>query len=146
MEKCLIEAPEIDSFEVPSRGSPFPEPPRSASADNIAYAATFGGDFGTLDLDTGVYSNIGSSGLPVGPIFGMGFIGNTLYGADNSNPSAGFYSIDPSTGLATSINPSMGSSVVGGTTGFGSFYSVTQDNPATAIRSDMAATSWPRFR
>ena len=62
---------------------------QSASADIITYASTGLGDFGTLDLTTGVYSHVGSTGLDPGTeIYGMGYIGNTLYAVDNGTPGS----------------------------------------------------------
>jgi len=104
---------------------------RSASADLFAYAATANGDFGKLDLDTGAYTSIGPSGVT--SIVGLGSIGGTLYGVDNSPDGAGFYSISTATGaatlLATLVDGSTGAPITayGGTTAGSSFYGVTQE-------------------
>jgi hypothetical protein len=113
---------------------------RTASADIITYAATAQGDFGALDLTTGQYTSIGSSNVT--SIVGMGFIGTTLYGVDNSPNGAGFYSINTSTGAATQISTLMDATgapvtAAGGTTTGGLFFGVTQDNPTVLF----AATS-----
>jgi hypothetical protein len=109
-----------------------------ASADLIAYASTSQGDFGTIDLNTGVYSSIGSTGLSPGTaIFGMGFIGSTLYGVDNNTPGAGFYSINTATGAATQI-ATLTQSAVGGTSIDGTFYGVTQDAASNLFGVDTA--------
>jgi hypothetical protein len=99
-----------------------------ASADVIAYASTSLGSFGTLDLTTGVYNGYGSTGLSTS-IFGIGFIGTTLYGVDDASPGAGLYSISTATGAATLLT-TLSVSAIGGTTGFGNFYGVSQDIPA----------------
>jgi len=116
---------------------------RSASADIIAYAATANGDFGTLDLNSGVYSSIGPSGVV--SIVGMGAIGSTLYGVDNNSAGAGFYSINTSTGGATFINSLLdvtGAPVTayGGTAVSGTFYGVTQDTPTRLFGANTSGT------
>ena len=108
---------------------------RSASADVMAYASTNQGDFGRINLTTGQYTSIGSLGLPSTTIYGMGFIGVTLYGADDDSLAAGFYSIDTTTGLATSIT-TLGDTVYGGTTGFGAFYAVDSYSPGLLFAVD----------
>ena len=112
---------------------------RSASADVMAYASTNQGDFGRINLTTGQYTSIGSLGLPSTTIYGMGFIGVTLYGADDDSLAAGFYSIDTTTGLATSIT-TLGDTVYGGTTGFGAFYAVDSYSPGLLFAVDTSGT------
>jgi hypothetical protein len=104
---------------------------RSASADVIAYAATAQGDFGTLDLDTGLYTHIGSTGVT--SIVGMGSIGGVLYGVDNNGAGAGFYSINTTDGSVSppvtlvDANTGLPITAYGGTTAYGNFYGVTQE-------------------
>ncbi len=118
---------------------------RSASADTIVYAATELGGFGTLDLNTGAYSNIGSTGVV--SIVGMGSIGGTLYGVDNNQfgtgSGSGFYSINTATGAATQINTLMfptGAplSAAGGTAVGSNFFGVTQDSPTALFGTTSA--------
>jgi hypothetical protein len=106
---------------------------RSASADLVVYATTAQGGFGLLDLDTGVYTATGSTGIG-SPIVGMGLIGGTLFGVDNAASGAGFYSIDTATGAATLVN-TLGVTASGGTTAFGSFYGLNQDDPTQLFQS-----------
>jgi len=105
---------------------------RPAWADLDAYVATGNGNFGSLDLTTGAYTQIGSLGLSFGEtIFGLGFIGGELIGSDSNNPGS-LYSINTATGAATLIGAlSDGAnvySVDGGTTSGGAFIGVTQDS------------------
>jgi hypothetical protein len=107
---------------------------RSASADVVTWASTLNGSFGTLDMTTGVYSQTGSTMTAGGDtlqIYGMGYIGNTLYGVDSSPAGAGFYSIATPSGLSTADSSSpLAFSAIGGTAAFGLFYGVSQDTPA----------------
>jgi len=108
----------------------------SASADLVAWAATAQGNFGQLDLDTGVYTNTGSSSSTFADggsaIFGMGYIGGTLYGVDNNASSAGFYSISTPSG-ALSLIASLPVNAIGGTSALGDFYGVTQDPTSASL-------------
>src|SRR5262249_15418771 len=70
-----------------------------AYADAFAYATTGDDQFGVVDLNTGVFSEIGNmgvllTGLGVGP-------GGVLYGGGHS--SGTLYSVNPSTGALTTI-------------------------------------------
>jgi len=113
----------------------------SMLADNLAYAGLGGGNFGTIDLNTGVFTSLGNlgqtpAGLAVfgGSLFATSYGNGTLYGVNTANGSltqigspsgifysGGFgstmnglyalggssdlelYSINPTTGAATSI-------------------------------------------
>jgi hypothetical protein len=70
-------------------------------ADSIAYEAASSRDFGTVDLNTGVYTEIGVS--PNVPIAGLGEIGGTLYAAGSIGNTNTLYSVDPATGGLTAI-------------------------------------------
>ena len=83
-----------------------------ARADLDAYVATADGDFGWVDLTTGVYHRIGSLDLPSGDtISGMGFIGGVLVGGDSNFNAGSLYTINAATGAATQV----GALNVGGT-------------------------------
>lgn len=112
-------------------------------ADSYAYAGFGGGAFGTLDLNTGVFTSIGSlgqtpAGLAVynGSIFAASYNGNgTLYGVNTANGSltaignsnidylggfgstlSGLYAVGADLDLY-SINPSTGAATEIGSTG-----------------------------
>src|ERR1700690_3883243 len=53
-------------------------------ADNIAYMSTNTGEFGTIDLNTGVFSELGYSGVALA---GIGVANGTLYAMDGSSPA-----------------------------------------------------------
>lgn len=114
---------------------------QSASADVNVYAATVSGGFGTLDLDTSTFTSLGQS-FPVNSssaIFGMGFVGSTLYGVDNNTPGAEFYSISTLNGALTHIN-TLSVSAVGGTTDGVNFWGVTQDAPPAVFEANISGT------
>jgi hypothetical protein len=85
--------------------------PSTANAGSVVYVATSDNEFGTLNLTTGTFTEIGTfSSLPTGVnIFGMGFGSDgKLYGLDSQLPS-NLYQIDitnanltPPTGTPTS--------------------------------------------
>jgi hypothetical protein len=93
-----------------------------ARADNYAYCADPSGDFGTLDLDTGVYTSIGTLEINNQPVqlAGLGEVNGTLYGAPITGgppTTAPLYSINPLNGSLTYIG--------GGFNDFGGFGSTT---------------------
>jgi hypothetical protein len=81
----------------------------SARAGVILYVAgeTDGNAFGTLDLTTGVYTNIGTMALPDNDaIDGMGFgADGNLYGVDELFPDAHLWRINTSTAAVTDLGP-----------------------------------------
>ena len=68
----------------------------NAKADTIAYAYSGYEDFGILDLNTGAYTYLGTSGAPLG---GMGEYKGKLYGGYVYGNA--FYDVSPANGLAT---------------------------------------------
>lgn len=121
----------------------------TASADPTAYLVDNADDFGTLDLNTGVFTLIGTlSPFPNGPIpphtgsgniVGMGFAPNgTLYAADNANPS-NFYIVNPATAGITMQGPLGGYDSGGSTVGpDGLIYSVAFNGNAPFYTVDPA--------
>lgn len=70
-------------------------------ADTIVDAATFTGQFGTLDLTTGDFTLVNGS-QPV--LANLATLNNTEYGVDfDTSPSSNLYSVDPNTGDLTTI-------------------------------------------
>ena len=122
--------------------------PCSAKADNIAYATLPGGDFGTLDLDTGAYSFLGNSGVTLaglavenGTLYGVDFhvlSGGTLYAA---NPTNGSLS---AVGTSTTIYDDFGGTA-GGLFAVDSFANLYSINSATGATTLIGATGILHF-
>jgi hypothetical protein len=127
-------------------------------ADNIAYEATGSNDFGTVDLNTGVYTEIGNMGLRLsglgvanGVIYGGGYYGSsTLYSVNPTSGAltavgmgsiaygltgstlTGLYAVDNSGANLYSVNPSTGATTIIGPTGISfSGYSGFSTNSST---------------
>jgi hypothetical protein len=86
-----------------------------ANADQMAYMSAnsgeFGAEFGTIDLNTGVFSSLGNN-LPVA-LSGMAEANGTLYGADEGiTNNGGFYTINPANGALTTVGAT-GLSILG---------------------------------
>jgi len=90
-----------------------------AKADSIAYEVASSRDFGTVDLNTGAYTEIGNT--PNLPVIGLGELGSTLYTVSNYG-GATLYSVNTATGNFTAIGngldagPSASFSLFGSTT------------------------------
>jgi hypothetical protein len=84
-----------------------------AKADNIAYMGDNGGNFGTIDLNKGVFSLLGKTaigGLPqfTEPLSGMAEANGTLYGAsEGTNDNGQLYTIDPANGTLTRVGTTL---------------------------------------
>ena len=112
--------------------------PISLQADNIAYMGVIGGDFGTIDLNTGVFTVLGNSGQTLA---GMAVENGMLFGSSYHTAAGTLYSINPANGSLTTIGSSsldyddFGSTTSGifavGTDT--SFYSVNPANGATTL-------------
>lgn len=72
-------------------------------ADNIAFMGTITGEFGTVDLNTGVFTLLGNSGVTLA---GMAVANHTLYGSSYHTSTGVLYSIDPTNGSPTVIGTS----------------------------------------
>jgi hypothetical protein len=72
-------------------------------ADNIAYMGTIDGSFGTIDLNTGVFSILGNSGLTLA---GMAVDNAMLYGSSYHTATGVLYTINPANGSVTSVGTS----------------------------------------
>jgi Transposase DDE domain group 1/PEP-CTERM motif len=88
-----------------------------AKADEMAYMSAnsgeFGTVFGTVDLNTGVFSSLGITevGSSAMPLSGMADLGGTLYGAPEGTNDTAIYTINPANGALTRV----------GTTGISGF-------------------------
>lgn len=118
-----------------------------AKADDIAYMAANNEDFGTIDLNTGVFSMLGSTevGNSLEPLSGMAEINGTLYGAaEGTNANGAIYTINPTNGALTVVGATgisiddFGSSATGlyAVNSYGTLYSIdAATGAATAIGS-----------
>lgn len=98
--------------------------PMAADAGTV-YVAGGNNEFGTLDLTTGAFQQLGVLTIPVGDqMFGMGFSSNgILYGIDSGGASTSFtahlWRIDPTNAVATDLGDtgqfSIGATVYGNT-------------------------------
>lgn len=99
-----------------------------AQASGLVYVAGSGNEFGTLNLTTGAFTQIGTLNLPVGDqIFGMGFgADGNLYALDGTTPNAELYRINTATAQVTAIGQ-IGQSAVGAATdASGKMYALNQ--------------------
>jgi hypothetical protein len=82
-----------------------------------AYMATGGGAFGTIDLNTGVFTQLGLTTNV--PVVGLALVGTTLYadGQGTGNNHGQLYSVNPATGALMSIGSPTGINF----TAFGSY-------------------------
>ena len=109
-------------------------------ADNFAYEATGNDLFGIVDLNTGVFTSVGSTGQTLA---GLGSYGGIIYGAVQGDNT--LYSVNTSTGALTAIGT--GNIAYGGfgstTSGLyglglnGDLYSI---NPANGAATDIGPT------
>jgi PEP-CTERM motif len=75
----------------------------AAKADNIAFMGTVSGEFGTIDLNTGVFNLLGNSGVTLA---GMAVANATLYGSSYHTSTGILYSINPTNGSLATIGTS----------------------------------------
>ena len=116
-----------------------------AKADNIAFMGTNTGDFGTVDLNTGVFSFLGTTSfnLHAQALAGMAEANGVLYGAPVGQ--GGLYTINPTTGALTAVG---GAAIIYDDLGYTTtgFYAVGQDanlysiNPATGAATLIGPT------
>lgn len=116
--------------------------PPGARADTYVYVTGSANEFGTLDLNTGGFSQISTLNLPAGDyIYGMGYGANgMLYGVD-SDPTANLWQINPNTGVATEIG-SIGQSATDATSdSAGKLFVLSQDLNAVYYTMNPPSTS-----
>ena len=75
-----------------------------ARAQNLVYAVTNTAGFGTLDLDSGTYTQLGTSQAQLA---GLGELGANLYGGELN--TGAFYQVNLSDGSLTQLTPGIGS-------------------------------------
>jgi hypothetical protein len=103
-------------------------PINSLLAAPIVYVADLQDDFGTLDLSTGAFTQIGTLNLPAGDaIYGMGFgADGNLYGLD-SDPDANLWQINPATAAVTEVGTTAQSAAGATTDAAGQMFALSQD-------------------
>ena len=72
----------------------------AARADDIAYTGVLGGNFGTVDLNTGAFSLLGTSGQTLA---GMAVANGTLFASSYHVADSSLFSVNPTNGSLTSI-------------------------------------------
>jgi hypothetical protein len=73
-------------------------------ADNMAYMGTLNGDFGTIDLNTGVFTLSGNSGVTLA---GMAVANGMLYGSSYHTSTDALYTINPANGAVTAVGSNL---------------------------------------
>src|SRR5664279_3295651 len=124
----------------------------SARADNLAYLSVNGGDFGTLNLNTGVFTRLGNSGRAIA---GMGVVNGILYASSYHTGADVLYTVDPANGSLTAVgNSSINIDCFGGTTAglfaLGIDANLYSINPSTGAATLLGSTglspgSWRGF-
>ncbi len=72
----------------------------SCYGDTLLFATDGASQFGTIDVTTGMFVQIG--GLEPSTLWGLGWVGNTLYGlTSQTNPDLGI--VNPSTGAIATV-------------------------------------------
>jgi hypothetical protein len=114
--------------------------PRMAKADISVFVAGNAREFGTLDLNTGVFTQIGTLNTPL-PILGMGFGSDgNLYGLDGG-ANAHLFRIDTSNANATDLGP-VGQSTIDATAdAAGKLFVLSQDPSAVFYTMNPPSTS-----
>lgn len=105
----------------------------SARADVMAYMTTVDRNLGTIDLNTGVFSQIGPTDSgPSNPIqlAGLGEINSSsdLFGASYAAGVGTLYSIDPTTGNLTTVGTYAGAGYLGFGSTLTGLYAIVEQN------------------
>jgi YVTN family beta-propeller protein len=115
-------------------------PPRAPAPDNFAYEVTGNDLFGIVDLNTGVFTSVGSTGLR---LVGLGSYGGIIYGAADGGST--LYSVNTSTGALTAIGTGNivyrgFGSTTSGLYAFGANGDLYSINPANGAATDIGPT------
>jgi len=103
----------------------------AARADTNAYMITVNRDFGTIDLNTGAYTSVGSTSTGSGPqaLSGLGEIGSTLYAESFGAGVGTLYSINTTTGALTAVGTDTTYNPLGfGSTLTGGLFAIAENN------------------
>ena len=112
----------------------------AAHADPMAYMGTDTKEFGIIDLTTGAFTSLGTTGSQI--LAGMAVADGDLFGTAYHTASGALYSINPTTGALTSIgNSSVDIDDFGSTTS--GLYAIGVDGDLYSLNSSTgAATDW----
>ena len=77
----------------------------SARANNIAYAGSVTGAFGTMDLNTGAFTSLGNSGQTLA---GMAVANGLLFATSYHTANGTLFTVNPATGALTSVGTATG--------------------------------------
>ena len=108
--------------------------PPAAEADTSIYVSGFNNEFGTLDLNTGGFTPIGTFNLPAGDVmYGMGFGANgMLYGVDSEFglTGANLWQINPANADVTLIGSIGETATDASSDAAGKLFVISQDTNA----------------
>jgi hypothetical protein len=76
-----------------------------AKADTLAYVASSSGDFGTMDLNTGAFTALGT---PPSILKGLATLNGTLYAANTPLAHGTLFTLNPNTGALTAVGADSG--------------------------------------
>jgi hypothetical protein len=116
-----------------------------AKADNLAYAGSSSGDFGTMDLKTGVFTSLGNSGQTLA---GLAVANGSIFATSYHVANGTLFQVNPANGQLTSIGTVTGLNYddFGSTTSglYAVSYGSTQDlysiNPSTGAATLIGPT------
>jgi hypothetical protein len=115
----------------------------SSSSVGTAYLGTGNGTFGTVDLGTGVFTELGASGEVLA---GLGVANGRLFATNYRQAAGTLYSVDTANGALTAIGKSTIAYVLFGSTTGGELFAVGTDDdlysihPATGVATRIGPT------
>jgi hypothetical protein len=122
----------------------FPGVARPVKADVVVYVTGTLNEFGTLDLATGTFQQLGTvTTQPNSDVTGMGFgADGSLYAVDNSFDSH-LYRINALNGATTDLGSLGQSAFAGGANAQGTLFVLSQDQPSTlySVNAPSVATT-----
>jgi hypothetical protein len=112
--------------------------PIASKADNLAYMSAMGGDFGTIDLDTGVFTVRGNSHQTLA---GLAVQDGTIYGTSYHISSGALYKVNRANGALTLVGVSSISYDDFGYTSDGTMYAIGLDTKLYSINANTGAAT-----
>ena len=119
----------LGTFGMQAQAAALDAAPPSSSV-GTAYLGTGTGTFGTVDLGTGVYTELGGNGEVLA---GMGIANGRLFATNYRQPGGTLYSIDPANGALTAIGKSTIAYVLFGSTTSSELFAVGTDDDLYSI-------------
>jgi hypothetical protein len=125
---------------------------QSAARADTAYMITGSRDFGTINLNTGVYTSTGPTSTGSGPqaLSGLGEIGSTLYAESFGSGVGTLYTINTATGALTAVGTDNTFNPIGFGSTLTGLYGLEENNlgkfdlfsinSATAMATDLGPT------